>query len=200
MFISVLKLTLNVAARFEYESDFRPLYRSLPDKGDRGQRSISHQRGSSRSSPSNAMLPRPAHPPSLPPSLLRISREPFSSSVSLSQSTDYTVTEFVSETVSAFIRIPCFDLLVDEVLFVMTCVSRPPLIRPSRYNNVHRFQRILKRLKVYRGLEDILPRMAEYRRSRFSRNGKIKMFSIPSLALIIILVKKKSLTFLYLFE
>lgn len=176
MFISVLKLTLNVAARFEYESDFRPLYRSLPDKGDRGQRSISHQRGSSRSSPSNAMLPRPAHPPSL----LRISREPFSSSVSLSQSTDYTVTEFVSETVSAFIRIPCFDLLVDEVLFVMARVSRPPLIRLSRYNNVHRFPRILKRLKVYRGLEDILPRMAEYRRSRFSRNGKIKLFSIPS--------------------
>lgn len=92
----------------------------------------------------------------LPPSLLRISREPFSSSVSLSQSTDYTVTEFVSETVSAFIRIPCFDLLVDEVLFVMTRISRPPLIRPSRYNNVHRFPRILKRLKVYRGLEDIL--------------------------------------------
>ena len=138
-----------------------PLYRSLPaltDKGDRGQGSISHQTGSSRFSPPTQYSLDVSKTASLPPSyLLRISRELFSSSVSLSQSTDYTVTEFVSETVSDLSS----ESLASISLSTKYCLqwrAPPPVIPPLpfRYTrNVHRFQRIQR--KRNRGSdEDIL--------------------------------------------
>lgn len=103
MFISVLKLTPIVAARFQYETDFRPpcIDPRLRTRGIAVRDRLVIRQGVSRFSPPTQYSLDVSKTASLPPSyLLRISRELFSSSVSLSQSTDYTVTEFVSETVS----------------------------------------------------------------------------------------------------
>lgn len=102
MFISVLKLTPIVAARFQYETDFRPpcIDPRLRTRGIAVRDRLVIRQGVSRFPPPSTSLKRPLSPFLPPLYLLRISRELFSSSVSLSQSTDYTVTEFVSETVS----------------------------------------------------------------------------------------------------